>query len=254
MNKLKEALYNNTVSVGTWIQIGHPACAEILANNGFDWICIDLEHGIIDLESMTGLFRAIESAGSIPVARIPANNPVWIHRTLDAGAKGLIIPMINNKKEAQAAIRESKYPPVGCRGFGFSRANAYGSDFDNYIKKANDDIAIILQIEHIEAINNIDDILALSDFDGTFIGPLDLAGSMNIDNLDDSLFKNALKKYLESSKKHNKAPGMHIVRPDIDNIKKTINDGYKMIALGLDTVFLEEKSKEMLSVFFDIAG
>lgn len=248
MNKLKEALKNNTVSIGTWVQIGHPACVEVLAGNGFDWICIDLEHGVIDLECLANLFRVIELAGTVPVARIPINDPVWIHRTLDAGAKGLIVPMIKNKSEALAAISESKYPPVGCRGFGYCRANAYGREFDSYIKTANDEIAIILQIEHIDAINNIDDILSLNDFDGTFIGPLDLAGSMNISNLNDTEFKATLQKYLKASVKHKKTTGMHIVRPNDNNIQDAIDAGYKMIALGLDTIFLEEKSREMLSV------
>ena len=248
MNKLKKALINNTLSIGTWMQIGHPACAEILAGSGFDWICVDLEHGVIDLESMANIFRAIERFDCVPIARLPINDPVWIHRTLDAGAQGLIVPMIKNKGQALQAIRESKYPPIGDRGFGYSRANEYGVNFTEYIKQANDDIAVILQIEHIDAINNIDDILGLDGLDGTFIGPLDLAGSMGtVDNLESQLFKDALKTYLNASKKHKKTTGMHVVRPDADNIKKAIADGYKLIALGLDTVFLEEKSREMLS-------
>jgi len=249
MNKLKEALKNNTLSVGTWIQIGHPACAEILADNGFDWICVDLEHGVIGLESMSNLFRAIERFDCVPVARIPANDPVWIHRALDAGAQGLIVPTIKNRQEAEMAIMESKYPPIGNRGFGYSRANAYGSNFTEYIKQANDDIAVILQVEHIDAVKNIDDILGLDGLDGTFIGPLDLAGSMGtVDNLENQSFRNALKTYLSASKKHKKTTGMHIVRPNAESIKKAVTDGYKMIALGLDTVFLQEKSKETLSV------
>ena len=136
MNKLKETLKNNRLSVGTWIQIGHPACVEILAGSGFDWICVDLEHGVIDLESMSNLFRTIERFDCVSIARIPANDPVWIHRTLDAGAKGIIVPMIKNRKEARKAISESKYPPLGERGFGYSRANAYGSNFIEYIKSS----------------------------------------------------------------------------------------------------------------------
>lgn len=254
MNKLKNALKNKEITIGTWMQIGHPASAEILANNGFDWICVDLEHGVIDLENMAGIFRAIERFDCVPVARIPANDPIWIHRTLDAGARGLIVPMIKNKQQALSAIREAKYPPIGTRGFGYSRANAYGADFQEYIKKVNDDIAVILQIEHIEAINNIDEILSLNDFDGTFIGPLDLAGSMGtVDNLDDQSFKLALKKYRDLSQKHAIPTGMHLVRPNKQNIKKAIDDGYRMIALGLDTIFLQERSSTLLSQARSIA-
>jgi 2-dehydro-3-deoxyglucarate aldolase len=134
------------------------------------------------------------------------------------------------------------------RSRGYSRAGTYGADFDGYKKRANDDITIILQIEHIDAVRNIDEILSLKGFDGTFIGPLDLAGSMGvIDNLEDPSFKSSLKAYLDACKKYKKPAGMHIVRPDINNIKKAVKDGYKMIALGLDVVFLEEKSKEIFA-------
>lgn len=250
MNKLKTALNNNEVSLGTWIQIGHPAVVEILARQKYDWICVDLEHGVIDLESAADLFRVIENYGKVPVARIPLNDPIWIHRILDAGARGLIVPMIKSAAEAKSAIRESKYPPIGDRGFGYSRANKYGASFDEYIKSANDDIAIILQIEHIDAINNLEDIMAVDGFDGTFIGPLDLAGSMGtVDDLTNPMFHEALKKYRDVGKKFNKPIGMHIVRPNKENIRKNLKDGYKMIALGLDTVFLEERSSELVQIF-----
>lgn len=249
MNKLKTALKNKQVTLGTWIQIGHPATAEILANAGFDWVCVDLEHGVISLDTMADLFRAIERYGSVPVVRIPANDPVWIHRSLDAGARGLIVPMIKSGREAEAAIREARYPPIGARGYGYSRANCYGTDFEEYVKTANDDIVVILQIEHIDAINSIDEILSLPDFDGTFIGPLDLAGSMGMaDDLEAVEFQQTLDMYLQASRKQDRPPGIHIVRPDEDNIRKAIEDGYKMIALGLDVTFLEEMSKDRLSI------
>jgi len=134
------------------------------------------------------------------------------------------------------------------RSRGYSRAGAYGDDFVGYKKRVNGNIAIILQIEHIDAVRNIDEILSLKGFDGTFIVPLDLVGSLGvIDNLEDLLFKSVLKAYLAVCKKHKKPAGMHIVRLDANNIKKAVKDGYKMIALGLDVVFLEEKSKEIFA-------
>lgn len=245
MNKLKSALINNEITFGTWIQIGHPTVAEILAPH-FDWICVDLEHGIIDIESMTNLFRAIENANSVPIVRIPLNDSIWIHRTLDAGAKGLIIPMVKTRKEADRAIQEAKYSPIGNRGFGYSRANLYGKNFYEYINSINDEISIIFQIEHIDAINNLDEILMLDDFDGTFIGPYDLSGSMKIvGEFENIRYKNILKKYLSSSEKHKKSPGLHIIEPSKQNIKEAIENGYKMIALGTDTVFLNKQLNEI---------
>ena len=247
MNKLKLALKNNEVSFGAWIQIGHPAIAEILANNGFDWICIDLEHGVIDIETMTNIFRAIEKYNCVPIVRIPVNDPVWIHRVLDAGAKGLIIPMINNSKDAQKAVEEAKYPPIGKRSFGYSRSNLYGENFNKYVKNINNEIIIILQIEHVSAINNLEDILAVEGFDGTLIGPYDLSGSMGIvGEFDNIKFKEVLDKYLNLSKLYDKKIGIHVVRPTKENIKEVIKKGYKFIALGTDAVFLEEKSKKIL--------
>jgi len=248
MNKLKNALINNKVTFGTWMQIGHPAVAEVLASH-FDWICVDLEHGIIDIESMTNLFRAIENGGSVPIVRISSNDPIWIHRVLDAGAKGLVFPMIKTCEDALVAINESKYPPIGKRSFGYSRANLYGKNFDKYVKSINDEIVIILQVEHIDTIDNLDEILSLDSFDGTFIGPYDLSGSMGFPGKFNNIeYLNILEKYLNRSNEYKKPTGLHIVRPNKDNIKESIRKGYKMIALGIDTVFLEEYVKIVESI------
>ena len=136
MNKLKEALKNNKITLGTWIQIPHPSIIEIIASNcneKLDWICIDMEHGSIGIESMTNLIRTIESCDLTPVVRIPKNDSVWIHRVLDAGARGLIIPMILNESEASKAVSEALYPPMGKRSFGYSRANFYGTDIESLL-------------------------------------------------------------------------------------------------------------------------
>ena len=247
VNKLRMALLNNELSIGTWIQIGHPAIAEILARVGYDWICVDLEHGSIDIETLTHLFQAIEANDVVPIARLPMNDPIWIRRSLDAGAMGLIIPMVNTAQEIESAIRYAKYPPRGERGFGYSRANSFGMDFENYIAKANETIAIIAQIEHKEGLDNIDSILQVQDLDGVFIGPLDLSGSYGkVGELDCPEMREALQRYLESCRKHKKCAGMHIVHPDEKSIRNAIDQGYKMITLGVDGVFLEIASKSAL--------
>lgn len=246
-NKLRQALLDRRLSLGAWMQIGHPACAEIFARAGFDWVCIDLEHGAIDLETMTNIFRTIDGFDCVPVARLPLNDPVWIHRTLDAGARGLIIPMVKTAAEAEAAIRESKYPPRGVRGYGYSRANMHGMDFAEYIASANEEIAMVMQIEHKDAIANIDTILDVPGVDGVFIGPLDLSGSMGITGrLDHPQMVAALDRYRAACKSRKISAGTHIVRPNEQNIRKAIDDGYTLIALGLDNVFLDEGSRASL--------
>ena len=246
-NKLRQALLDRKVTLGAWIQIGHPACAEIFARAGFDWVCVDLEHGAIDLETMTDIFRTLAGADCVPVARLPLNDPVWIHRSLDAGARALIIPMVKTAQEAEAAVSEAKYPPRGVRGFGYCRANMHGMDFSTYIATANDEIAMIMQIEHQDAIANLDAILDVPGVDGLFIGPLDLSGSMGITGqMEHPDMVAALNKYLAACAAHKSSAGMHIVRPNADNIKQALAKGYSLIALGLDNVFLDDSSKACL--------
>ena len=230
------------------MQIGHPAIAEIFAHRGFEWICVDLEHGAIELETMTNIFRTIDAYNCVPVARLPVNDPTWIHRTLDAGAKGLIIPMVKTAQEAEEAIRQAKYPLRGIRGFGYSRANMHGIDFDDYIRTANDEIAMVMQIEHQDAIANLDAIVAVEGVDALFIGPLDLSGSMGITaQMDHPRMIEALKKYQQVAQTAGKSYGMHIVRPTRENIKSAIEQHYTMLALGMDNVFLDEMAKSVLS-------
>jgi 2-keto-3-deoxy-L-rhamnonate aldolase RhmA len=247
-NKLKRALLERQVTLGGWIQIGHPACAEVLARAGFDWVCVDLEHGAIDLETTADIFRALSGFDGVPVARLPLNEPIWIHRALDAGAHGLIIPMVKTAAEAEAAVREAKYPPRGVRGFGYSRANLYGADFSSYIASANDEIALVMQIEHKDAVANLEAILQVDGVDGVFVGPLDLSGSMGIaGKLDHPRMLAALETCRAACDAHQKSAGLHIIRPDAANIRRALEEGYTMLALGLDNVFMEQSARAALN-------
>ena len=247
-NKLRQALMAKELSAGGWMQIGHPGVAEILARAGFDWVCVDLEHGVTDLESMTNVFRTLDAFDCVSVARLPLNDPIWIHRVLDAGAGGLIIPMVNTGAEAEAALREAKYPPRGARGFGYSRANRHGVDFHEYIAAANDEIAMIVQIEHKDAIANLDDILSVDGVDGAFIGPLDLSGSLGVPaQLDHALVVSALDRYLEACREHGVVAGMHIVHPNEQNVRAAMERGYSLLALGMDNVFLVDGARTAMA-------
>ena len=248
MNPFRKALLERSLTLGAWMQIGHPAVAEILARAGFDWVCVDLEHGAIDLETMTGVFRALGGSAAVPVARLPLNDPVWIHRCLDAGAQGLIIPMVNTAEEAEAAVSEAKYPPRGRRGFGYSRATGHAQNFDAYTATANDDIAMVMQIEHADAIDNIDAILAVDGVDGVFIGPYDLSGSMGLTGrFDHPRMVEALETYRAACRSANKPAGTHVVRPTEASIARAVDEGYTLIALGLDIVMLDEQSAHWLA-------
>jgi 2-keto-3-deoxy-L-rhamnonate aldolase RhmA len=246
-NQFLKALLERSITLGAWMQIGHPAPAEIFGRLGFDWVCVDLEHGAINIETMTNIFRAVQAFGSVPVARLPYADPIWIKRTLDAGARGLIIPAVNSAELARTAVRAAKYPPLGERGYGYSRANLHGIDFYEYIREANDEIGVVMQIEHRDGITAIDSILDVEGVAGAFIGPMDLSASFGkTGQLDTPEMVNALRTFRCACRKHNKAAGMHIVRPDDDNIEAAVRDGYSMIALGLDNVLLASGAQRAL--------
>jgi len=247
MNPLRKTSLLARPAVGGWLQIGHPASAEVHARAGFDWVCVDLEHGAIDLESMAGVFRSLSGSDCVPAVRAPANDPVWIRRSLDAGARAVVVPMIASAEEAERAVCAAKYPPRGERGFGFCRANAHGADFAEYARRANDDVAVVLQIEHIRAIENLEAIAAVDDVDALFIGPYDLSGSLGVPGqLDHPAVRAALERFRAVCAARGMAMGMHLVRPTAEAVRGSLAEGYRLLALGLDTVLMESAAAQAL--------
>lgn len=236
-------------SIGSWITIGHPSIAEIMADAGFDWLCIDLEHTVTDYFEAQQLIMAIQGKGLKAFVRVGENNARIIKRVLDAGADGIIVPFVNSAKEATKAVSSIKYPPVGTRGVGLSRAQGYGFDFDNYRDVQSKNIKLIVQIEHIDAINALDSILQVEGVDGTFIGPYDLSGSLGKPgDWNDPNVINALNTYEQIAKKYNKLMGYHVVQPDHDLVNLKIQNGYNFIAFGFDAYFLGHKIRELLKL------
>ncbi len=246
-NSVREALVNRRIIIGSWIQIGHPAVAEIIGNAGYEWIGIDCEHTDIDVDIFTRLARSMCSTESIPFARVRENDTLAIRQVLDAGARGVIVPLVSTGEEAKKAVAASKFPPEGVRGFSFCRANNWGVDFDSYAKNANDNIAVVVMIESKMAVKNIEDILSVKGVDGVFIGPYDMSGSYGIPGQTDSgVVKDACSKVVEACKRHRKSSGLHIVKPTEENIRAAIQQGFTFIALGVDSVFLDKAAREPL--------
>ena len=238
---------NKEISIGSWITLGHFSIAEIMADAGFDWLCIDIEHSVIDFYETEQLIAAIEAKGCVPYVRVGANDPLIIKRVLDAGAKGIIVPMINSKEDAQKAVNAVKYPPVGRRGVGLARAQGYGFDFENYSKTTHAELKVIAQIEHVDAIKNLEEIVLADGVDGTIIGPYDLSGSMGKPGkYDDSDVREALRQYEVLSKKLNKPMGYHVIKPDYHLVHNKIDAGYTFIAFSLDTLFLGTMCREQM--------
>ena len=177
-SKIKKLIEADGVSIGSWMSMAHVSIAEIIAAAGYDWVVIDTEHGAISVSDVMPLIIAIENRGAIPLVRLTWNDPIQAKVVLDSGAAGVLVPMVNNKEDAQLAVEAAKYPPLGARGTGLARAQNYGVAFEAYVRDANRDGLLIVQIEHIEAVNNIDEILSVPGIDGTFIGPYDLSMSM----------------------------------------------------------------------------
>jgi 2-keto-3-deoxy-L-rhamnonate aldolase RhmA len=244
---MRQACLERRPTLGGWLQIAHPTPAEIHARLGFDWVCVDLEHGAIGIESTAAIFRAISGSDCVPVARVPANDPVWIHRSLDAGAQGIIVPMIDTAEEAERAVREARFPPRGVRGFGFSRANAHGIDFAEYAREADEGIAVVLQIEHARAVENLEEIAAVDGADALLIGPYDLSGSLGVvGQLEHARVLECLDRFTSVCRSRGLAAGTHLVRPTEQGIRAAVAEGYTLLALGLDTVFLETAARSAL--------
>lgn len=165
--------------IGTLVSVRSPEVAEALTLCGYDWLFLDLEHSTIDIASAQNIIQAV-GARAFTVLRLPDNNPEHFKKALDTGCDGLVIPLINSKEDAEAAVRAAKYPPMGTRSVGIGRAHAYGLSFASYVEAANTSVALILQIEHKNAVERIEDIIAVKGFDAVFVGPYDLSGSMGL--------------------------------------------------------------------------
>jgi len=241
--QIREKLKNGIPVIGSWQQIPEPSISEILANSGYDWIAIDLEHGSIGATVLPNLIRAIEKYDCLPIARIAEPSEFFCKQALDAGAGGLIIPMIESAEQLDRLIKSSNLPPIGNRGVGYSRSNLYGKNFNDFIKNPSKPI-IIAQIENIKALQNLDDILNVELLDGIMVGPYDLSASMNMTgDFLNTKFLEAMNEILLKCKEHNVVCGDHIVIPEKNKLIKRLNEGYNFIAYGTDGIFLNISSK-----------
>ena len=238
---LKQKLKNNELTIGSWIMIGNPMSVEVMALAGFEWLVIDIEHTSIDLETTQALITTIQSKGLKALVRVSKNEEVVIKRILDMGADGIIVPMVCSQEDAIQAVNYSKYPPIGKRGVGLYRASGYGTKFEEYKKWVNEELVIIAQIEHIDAVNNIDEILKVEGIDGTIIGPYDLSGSMGYPGeFEREDVKIAVQKVLDRCKIYNIPSGFHVVDTNPDNLKQKIDQGCTFLAYGIDYFFLRD--------------
>lgn len=246
---LRKRIKASELTLGSWITIGHPNVAEILANAGFDWLVIDIEHNPIDISMVQTLITTIQSKGVAAFVRVSKNEEVVIKHVLDAGADGIIVPMVCSKDDAIQAVDYAKYPPIGKRGVGLARAQQYGTGFEAYKKWVAEDLVVIAQIEHIEGIKNLEEIISVDGIDGTIIGPYDLSGSMGMPGeFERPVVKETLKRYIDICKAHNFPMGFHVVNTDPITIQEKIDEGYRFIAYGTDFLFMGDTANKGMRI------
>lgn len=248
-SSLKIKLKNNSLTIGSWISIGHTSIAEIFANAGFDWVVIDLEHTTISIEQAGELIRVVDLAGSAPLVRLTSIDPNQIKRVMDAGAHGIVVPSVNSSSDAELAVSSTRYGPDGIRGVGLGRAQGYGSNFNDYLEWQKNEPVVIVQIEHKDSLDHLEDIFSVSGVDGFLVGPYDLSCSMGIPgDFENPIFKQTMQQILDIAQKVGCPGGLHIVEPDEDRLRELINDGFLIIPYSVDQRMLDVSSRNALSL------
>jgi len=239
-NSLVNDLRNGRCTIGSWITLGHPAIAEIMAKAGFHWLALDMEHSVLTIREAEELIRIIGLCGAAPLVRLSSNDPVQSKRVMDAGAHGVIVPMVNSAAEAKEAVAAVRYPPEGWRGVGLARAQGYGTRFDEYRKWVKGNALVIVQVEHIKAVDNLEAILSVEGVDGYIIGPYDLSGSLGVPGeFEHPLMKNAMERIEAVGRDSGKVPGIHVIEPKPDELKRRVEQGYRFVAYSLDIRMLD---------------
>lgn len=229
--------------IGTIASIAASEAVEILADCGFDWLFIETEHAPV---GPAELHRMISAAPNIPcVVRLPNHDEINIKRALDAGAAGIIAPQVNTVEQARAIVAYAKYPPAGRRGVGISRANGYGYQVGDYAARANQDTAVIVQAEHIDAVINIDEIVAVPGVDAIFIGPYDLSASMGkLGQLSDPEVVAAINKIRDTALKAGLKLGFYANSPEL--VTPQLAAGFTLAACGVDVLFIRQGAKSVV--------
>ncbi len=247
---LRQRMRAGETLLGSWINSGSPIIAELMAACGFDFLCVDVEHSAVDLPQVQQLFQAIRSGrpDCAAVVRLHGVDYAFVKRYLDAGACGVVAPLVRTREEALLLVQAAKYPPQGLRGVGFCRANDYGMRLTDECARANDEIFLAVQIEHIDAVRNIDAILSVPGIDAAFVGPYDLTASMGITaQFSHPDYRAACDVILTACRRHAIVPGIHVVSPDPAQVKARIAEGYRFIGYSLDITMLTTACTEGLA-------
>ena len=244
-NDFRQRLIRREQMMGTLLTLPSPEIAEICAEAGFDWLFLDMEHGMLDFQDVQHMVQAVCDRCAC-VVRVPSNDPIFIKKALDIGVAGLIIPQVNSADEAARAVRASKFPPLGARSVGIARAHGYGMHFQKYVENANENTAVIVQVEHIESVRNVEKILEVEGVDCVFIGPYDLSASMGKPG---RIKDDDVAAAIEHARKTSLSRSMTLgtFAREIEGGKTALSNGYTLVAVGQDITMISNMAAKILT-------
>jgi len=253
-NKIKELFKAGKPIINSWLAIPSSFSAEVMANQGWDSLTIDMQHGLIDYPNAVSMLQAISTTETTPMARVNWNEPGQIMKILDAGCYGIICPMVSNRKEAEKFIQACQYPPKGYRSFGPIRASIYGGS--DYAKNADEEILKLAMIETKEALENLDEILDTPNLDGIYVGPADLSLAINeepgFDRPENTKAYKEILRILEAAKKRNLFAGLH--NGTAEYAQKMLDKGFNLVTVGSDSRYIAAGAKSDLEKLKGIKG
>jgi 4-hydroxy-2-oxoheptanedioate aldolase len=255
-NHVRQKLKRGEPSIGTWLILPDPFSARLMARTGFDWLTIEMEHTPVNFETAAQSFGFIADSGCAPLVRVAWNTGENIKRVLDTGAWGIVAPMVNSRAEAEAAVRAARYQPLGERSIGgqFHALN-FGTTPAEYYARANEEILVVVMIEHRLAIERLEDILSVPGIDVAYIGPNDLHNSMGRPpafESDHPEFVAALEKLLVVARQHGVAPGIHVL--DAEAAQRRVKQGFQFIAVASEAGLMLAKAAEVAATLGLKAG
>jgi 4-hydroxy-2-oxoheptanedioate aldolase len=248
-NPVKQKLKRGEPSYGTWLTLGDLYASRVLARMGFDWLTLDIEHSAIDWSQASMIFAAVADAGCVPLARVPEGTHHYIKRVLDAGAWGIVVPMVDTAEQAKIAIAAAKYPPTGNRsvGGGMHSMN-FGGSTDEYFARANDEILVVLQTESPAGVRNAEEIYSLPGCDAIFIGPNDLRAQMRTPGGADptpEAHEAAIQRVIEVGKRTGTPTGIHAMSAG-DALRRA-SQGMQFLAVGSDLRMMTLNAQETIA-------
>ena len=247
-NKLKEIFNKGGSAINGWLQIPNSFTAELMANQNWDSLTLDMQHGVVDYSHAISMLQAISTTEVVPLARVNWNEPGQIMKILDAGAYGIICPMVSNRKEAENFVQACMYPPKGYRSYGPIRGIVYGGP--DYADEANNEILKFAMIETKESLDNLDEIMQTPGLDGIYIGPADLSLAIgekpSFDKPEGDPVYEVIMKILEHAKKNKIIAGIQNAQPEYAD--KMIKKGFQLVTIGTDQRFMTAAAKTALSI------